>query len=182
MNLLTVVKRKEIEATIIYIRSKLNEEKYQKQYNLFWVYFNKVWLNQYDFNIWNTSCIRNVKKEHIQCKSNNAIENDNKQSHALFIGAHPSIYTWITKVKERCRLKLDLIKEKKKCLSELNRREVVKFYEIPNELIKIIRPNLKIRIQKPCGCNCKCNQDETEIETGFESIEMMENSESMSEL
>jgi hypothetical protein len=78
LDLLRVVPQHGINATICYLRRKIPEGEHTSKWDLFWDYFRQIWINGYDFELWNES---EALARGIDCsnKTNNCLENLNRQ-------------------------------------------------------------------------------------------------------
>jgi hypothetical protein len=96
---LTVIKRDEISATITKIREKMVEGQHGQKWDAFFKYFETTWMNSYLFETWNIS-------DQLQCginvdnRTNNALENFNRQLNQEFPTAHPNIFHFITTIRD----------------------------------------------------------------------------------
>ena len=96
-NVLTVTAKKDISKKIKKIRKEVNKTE-KKKWNKFYQYFNKIWMKDDMFDIWNVSNTLS-KNVDIQNRTNNALENFNKQLNGEFGFAHPNIFNFINTIK-----------------------------------------------------------------------------------
>jgi hypothetical protein len=99
LDLLRVVPQHGIDATICYLRRKIPEGEHTSKWDLFLDYFCRIWINGYDFELWNESEAL-AKGIDYSNKTNNCLENLNRQINNQFANAHPNIFTFIEQIRE----------------------------------------------------------------------------------
>ena len=109
LDILTITKKEDILKKIKKLNKKLNSND-KKKWKRFWAYFMKVWIKGYDFEYWNISTILK-KKINITNRTNNALENFNKQLNSYFINPHPNIFAFIKGIKKLLSDKVLIWKE-----------------------------------------------------------------------
>ena len=66
---------------IPFVRSRVDRSHLQRQFDLFWEYFVKTWLETYDPELWNIERFKD-NWEDIQNRTNNALERFNREMNA----------------------------------------------------------------------------------------------------
>jgi hypothetical protein len=82
MNILTVIPVQEILSKgIPYYRSRTNESSCQRELDIFWAYFIKTWLKQYDPKVWNIDFLKSqLESSEVQIiqRTNNKLKRFNR--------------------------------------------------------------------------------------------------------
>lgn len=86
IELLTIINQEDIMTGIEFIKHTIQKE--TNEFNEFWNYFTKTWIERFDPEIWNL----NNKDENILVgRTNNSLERYNRRLGEFFMNAHPNI-------------------------------------------------------------------------------------------
>ena len=101
MSILTVIPIKDIRIKgIQYCRSKMDESHHKAQYNKFWSYFSRIWLDLYDPKIWNIHGLLTENPDiTLVNRTNNPLERFNRRLNNSFPSPHPSMSQFIDTVR-----------------------------------------------------------------------------------
>jgi hypothetical protein len=96
---LTTTPLKQIDDRISELRRLIPECEQKEKWDQFYAYFSKTWQHDFNFDDWNISSA-NANGIHIQNRTNNALENLNRQINSAFSTPHPNIYNFIDTIRE----------------------------------------------------------------------------------
>ena len=102
-NLLTVIDPNELDKAIAYVRFKMCEGSLKPQYDLFWKYFQKTWIDGYGYHQWNIHSIleREDRDDIMINRTNNPIERYNRTLKANFPHPHPSMTDFVRVIRQQ---------------------------------------------------------------------------------
>jgi hypothetical protein len=104
-NILTVIPIEEIEGKgIMYVRSKINEGQYSRDFDAFWAYFKRTWLHgAINPKSWNIHHILTKEVEDqdfvLINRTNNPLERHNRALNDAFTVSHPNMIEFVTTIK-----------------------------------------------------------------------------------
>jgi hypothetical protein len=101
IDVLTVVSKDQILQTISFLRNVIEGSELEPRsetWNKFWAYFDRTWLNLYEFDVWNIS---EALKSGLTLtnRTNNALESHNRVVNDMFKNK-PNMHTFIEGIKE----------------------------------------------------------------------------------
>ena len=107
LDILAVVPKDEMETKgIPFVRSMIEAQfpcmtvADKTKWATFWKYFHKQWVNKQSmFDVWHL-LDENGDIKDFQARTNNALERYNRHMHQLFPSPHPSIITFVDKIKQ----------------------------------------------------------------------------------
>jgi hypothetical protein len=119
---LTQTSLDQIDIAISQIRATVSEGDSKNKWDIFYQYFKDNWLKRYDFDTWNLCTARslNVDKKN---RTNNALENFNRQLNSKFPTPHPNIFHFIDVIREISCKYVRLISEIKSGNAKAPRRQ-----------------------------------------------------------
>eukprot|EP00733_Pompholyxophrys_punicea_P000820 Pompholyxophrys_punicea_v1_NODE_309_length_2312_cov_3.894993.p1 type:complete len:240 gc:universal NODE_309_length_2312_cov_3.894993:1736-1017(-) len=139
LDLLTVVKKENIETVIGYLRAEFEPNGVDDKWEQFWKYFRAVWLEGvYDFDIWNYSSLLKKNLE-IRNVTNGALERFNSKMHTYFFAAHPNIFLFIETIKTISSEYVRLLAEIDAGKATAPKRAAVERIVVPAKLLKLLK-------------------------------------------
>jgi hypothetical protein len=148
INILPLVPVTELHVAIQYIRSKFNEKTivegkekdYTSKFDLFWSYFEKVWMRDYDSNLWNiSSIIASGQLEELVNRTNNALERYNRHLHEHFSTPHPNMVFFATVIRQEANAYVTTVEDIKKQRKARLVHTLQPLFIIPQDYYEFVR-------------------------------------------
>jgi hypothetical protein len=109
---LTLKTRPEVLELLAELKKTFYAPQQSQKWLNFFAYFHRTWLKDIDFDLWNLSTALNNGVT-IENRTNNGLENYNKQLNDTFATSHPNLFHFVDVIKESSCRTLRLIRETK---------------------------------------------------------------------
>ena len=98
LDMLCFVKEEDMDLGIDYVRCHMDEGQEQSKWNLFWKYFNTVWIQTYGVRAWNVS--QSIDENlALKNRTNNALERFNRTVKTA-LGIHPALPKYVEGIRD----------------------------------------------------------------------------------